>query len=191
MKTLIFYAHPDTQGHCSTILARTEKVLAQKGIEYEKFDLYKTGYDPVLHENEHFTAGNRDISPGNVSIQEKISASEKMIFIYPLWWATMPAVLKGFFDKVLTPRFAYRYEGMIPRKLLKEKRALVFITSGSPLWYLWLTGNRPKKLIKKDILGFCGIKAKIVQIGSCRKWKEEKIPKLNNITEAALENFLN
>jgi len=189
-KVLVVYAHPQVEGHCSTLLSEVRKILSEKKADYEILDLYGKNYDPALHENELFTSGNRDISGDNLAIQEQIKNSSRFIFVYPVWWSSMPASLKGFFDRVLTPRFAYRYEGMIPKKLLTGKKALVFMTSGSPKIYLWLTGNRPKKLIKRDILGFCGIKAKVVQIGGCRKWKEEKIPGLKKIVGRELEKFM-
>jgi len=186
MKIPIFYAHPATDGHCSYILKRVREELAKKNLAHELYDLYSVSYDPLLHEDEHYTAGRYEISPQNKAIQEAIKESKWIIFIYPIWWGSMPAVLKGFFDRVLTSHYAFRYKWNIPWGLLRGKRAIVIITSGSPLWYLWLTGNRPKRLIKSDILGFCGIRAKVFQVGNCRKFEEKKKMKLARIAERAV-----
>jgi NAD(P)H dehydrogenase (quinone) len=186
MKTLVIYAHPYTQGYCSTILEEVETILKNKKNDYEIIDLYRLGYDPILHENEHFTAGNRDISAENISYQEKIKNSDLLIFIYPVWWGTMPAILKGFCDRVLTPRFAYRYEGAIPQRLLKGKRAIVFMTSGSPVAYFWISGNRPWLNIKWDILWFCGISSRVVQFGRCRKFDPAMAGRLKKKVQSTL-----
>ena len=89
----------------------------------------------------------------------------------------MPAVLKGFFDRVFTPRFAFRYKGIRPIGLLKNK-ALVLMTAGSPLLLFKTTGNRPKILIKHDILGLSGVRAKVVQFTGCRALQDKKLAKV-------------
>ncbi len=186
MKILIVYAHPKTKGHCPKILEKTIEELVARNIPYEVLDLYKMNYDPILREDEHYTSGNRNISAENLSIQKKIIGSNHFIFIYPIWWGAMPAILKGFFDRIITPGFGYRYENVLPKKLLKGKKAIVIMTSGGPIWYSYLRGNRPKKNIKNDILEFCGIKTKVYQIGKCRKLDDEKISKLNKVVQKAV-----
>lgn len=172
MAALIIYAHPQTPGHNRLILEETERQLKQAKQAYEVIDLYKMGFDPVLHENEHYTAGNKDISPPVKEIQGKISRAERMLFIYPIWWGSMPAMLKGFFDKVLTTRFAYKFKKLhwvpfgIPVPFLKGKKAVVIATGGSPWYifrfYLW---SRASTQVIRDILGFCGIKGRFFYFG--------------------------
>ena len=164
MKPVIVYAHPQTEGHCSFLLKQIRRM--SKG--HILIDLYKESYDPVLHESEHYTSGNKEVAGETRRLQDLISQSEPLVFIYPVWWGSMPAVLKGFFDRVMLPGFAYRYVHGVPVGLLKGKRAIVFQTLGGPLLYYWVTGNRPKKSIQKDILGFCGVRAKVHQFGRCR-----------------------
>mgnify|MGYP001597379316 CR=1 FL=1 len=179
MKILIIYAHPNTIGHCSTILKEVQANLDSKNIEYELIDLYKIKYDPILHENEHYTAGNFNITKQNQGIQEKIRQTNKFIFIYPVWWNTMPAVLKGFFDRILTPHFAYYFKGRMPIKLLKGKKALVFITlSSTNILSYFFMGDRAKKIIKKEILGFCGINSRVYKIGNATNLTEKQIKKI-------------
>jgi len=114
-------------------------------------------YDPVLKASEHYTAGGKEISKQNLDIQKKIKKADQLIFIYPVWWYSPPAILKGFLDRILTSPFAYKYTKGIPRGQLKDKRAIVFCTTGGPTWYYWFSGNLPKRSIK-TILSFCGIK---------------------------------
>ena len=101
---------------------------------------------------------------------------------------SMPAMMKGFIDRTLTNRFAYEFKGKRPVGLLDNK-SLVFITSGSPLFLLRLTGNRPKKMIKKDMLGFCGIDARVVQFGGCRKLTKQKARMIIDRVDKEMKDF--
>jgi len=188
MKTLIIYAHPNTPGHCSYILEQVKAKLDTK--EYEILDLYKIKYDPVLHENELYTAGGEDISKQDLEIQNKIKRSNHLIFIYPVWWGSMPAILKGFFDKVFKNGFAFKFKDKKGVGLLKDKTATIFITSGaSKLVYLLFLGNIPKKIIKRLILGFCGIKSKFYHIGNCTIINEKKKQEIKKVVNKALNEI--
>ena len=183
--TLIIYAHPKTTGHCSKVLEYVTERL--KGHDYELIDLYRLNYDPVLYENELYTAGNKEISVQNKNFQEKVKKADKLIFIYPVWWGSMPAILKGFFDRVFVPGFAFRYsKAGIPKGLLPGKSAAVFITSGGNRFLYWLIGNRPVKLIKKDILGFFAIKSKVFLIDNARKLSKEKESNIKSTVDKGL-----
>lgn len=189
MKSLIIYAHPATEGHCSAILKEVKSNLEAKKIKYDIIDLYRIKYDPILHESEHYTAGNRNISGQNRKFQRMISNSDLLIFIYPIWWGSMPAILKGFFDRVLTSGFAFRYEKGRPVSMLKGKKAIVFTTSGGPLWAYRLSFNMPKRVMNNFILRFCGINPKYCQIGSCTRFSKEKVPKIKKFVRTRLASI--
>jgi NAD(P)H dehydrogenase (quinone) len=174
MSTLIIFAHPENEGHNSAILAEVLSFLDKKKETYELLDLYKQNFDPILKKEELYTSGQRNISKEVLDIQEKIKNNPHLIFIYPIWWGTMPAVMKGFFDRVLTSRFAFVYEKGFPKGLLKNKAA-VFATSGAPILVSRIfQSGRSSKLISNDILGFCGIKNRVFQLGNANADKLEK-----------------
>jgi len=194
-KTLVIYAHPDTGGHCSIIKEEVKKALERFKIDYELIDLYKIGYDPILHEKEHYTRGKRDVSVQNQKFQEKIRESDELIFIYPIWWNSMPAILKGFFDRVFTARFAFIYKNPwyspipVPIGLLKGKNAIVFITSGATnLLSMIFQGFRAQKIMKNDILRFCGIKSKVYQLGNANDLTEKNIKRIKKTVERAISS---
>lgn len=87
--------------------------------------------------------------------------AEHLVFVYPTWWATMPALLKGFLDRVLVPGFAFREDkhspsGYVP--LLKGRSAQIITTMDSPGWvHRFLHGRAGDRAMKRGILGFCGI----------------------------------
>lgn len=176
-QTLIIYAHPKTKGHNPLILKEVTARLKEAKEPYRLVDLYALDYDPLLSEKEHYTSGGRDISEQNKAFQEKIASAKRLILIFPLWWGGPPAILKGFFDRVLTNHFAYRYKPLPfpilglrarPQGLLKGKKAAVFITVGSPRWIHTLyTRNSLQFSLRYNILGFCGIRTRSFTMGDC------------------------
>jgi len=186
MKVLIVYSHPGSEGYCPLILQQTVSKLQEKGIEFEILDLYKMKYDPILHESELYTKKPFEISKLNLEIQRKIKESEKLIFIYPVWWGTMPAMSKGFFEKVFTPGFAFNFKAGVPIKLLKGK-ASVINTRGSPRVATWFLGDTANKHITKDILGFFGIKTKTLSLYGATSLKDSKIEELSKLVDKAID----
>jgi NAD(P)H dehydrogenase (quinone) len=173
-KVLIVYAHPGGKGHNAHILDELLARLKEQKQAYTIVDLYKEKFDPVLSMKEMSVRADKKVLTKH---QELIAASDKIIFIYPIWWGTMPAVMKGFFDKNLSSGFAFRYTKLPfplfglkarPIGLLQGKKAVVFMTTGGPVWVnKLLLGNRHEKLIKKSVLGFCGIQSKALTLGNC------------------------
>lgn len=188
MKTLIIYAHPNVEGHCSYILKEVISNLKNKKIEFELIDLYKKEYDPILHENELYSAKRKNISKINLEYQKKIKKSEMQIYIYPIWWGSMPAILKGFFDKVFVGGFSFKYVNNFPIGLLKNKKAIVISTSGAPSFFYKYIDRTPIKLIKRLILGFCGIKTKFYLIGNCKRLSDKKKNTIKNLIKKIIKN---
>lgn len=98
----------------------------------------------------------------------------------------MPAILKGFFDRVLTPGFAFRYMDGKVRGLLKGRKAIIFTTSGSAKFLYTLTLNIPKRMIATVILRFCGIRSSYYQIGGCSRLDSKRSEIIVKVVEKAL-----
>jgi NAD(P)H dehydrogenase (quinone) len=184
-KILIVYSHPDKESYNKEILTKTIEILKEKKIDYQVLDLYKMKFNPILEKEEL----NRIISNETKEIQNKIKESNKLIFIYPIWWGTMPAILKGFCDRVFTPGFAYKYINSIPRGLLKNKKALVLTTSGAPKIYNLLTCNKFTKGLIKNILSFCGIASSSYIFSSALNIEKDKL-NIQKFTEKKVNKFL-
>ena len=190
MNTIIIYSHPNKKGNNGEILKNVEASLKERNEKYELIDLYSQKYRPVLEEKELYTQGNYFKSKKTLEFQKKISKSKKIIVIYPVWWNNMPAILKGFFEKVITPRFAFKYKvyfGWLPVPLgLLDGKAAVFLTTNSPKWVYWLIqGRRASKTIKKDILGFSGIKTKVFHLDNALKLEKNK-PRIKKLVKKGL-----
>ncbi len=187
---LIIYAHPNKLGHCGLILSEVKKGLEEKKVPFEILDLYEMGYDPVLRPEEHYTSGNREISEENRKIQEMIKNEDRFIFIYPTWWNGPPAILKGFLDRVMLPRFAFVYEGGLPKPLLKG-RAVVFTSTGAPrLIARFYNKDGAVKMLTRDTLRFCGISSKGFVIDKALKLNEAQERKISDKVKKGLKYLI-
>ena len=195
MKILIIYSHPGSRGFSSCFLEKSIKILKEKKVDFEVLDLYKMNYNPVLRPEELYTAGNKEISGQNQQMQEKIKLADSLIFIYPVWWGSMPAILKGFIDRVFTPGFAFKYNKekllkFIPDKLLDDKKILVFVSSGGPK-LLYKIILDPVKLINKFfVFGFFSSKTVTQQIYGAQKLDEKKIKEIDGFVKDGINWIL-
>lgn len=187
MKTIIVYAHPEHESHAQFTLKSVEEKLNSKNEQYEIIDLYKIKFNPVLSKSDLYEGKTKGSAKDVVKMQQKITDAEHLIFIYPMWWNGMPAILKGFIDRVFSSGYAFKYVGVLPQGLLHGKRASVFVSTGSKklITYLFL-GNRFKKNATKDIFGFCGIKAKVYQVDEAYALNDKQKEKIRKNVEKAL-----
>lgn len=114
---------------------------------------------PLLRTSEDFRTG----TPSDVisRCQAEIGWADHIVIVFPLWLGSMPALLKGFFEQVLRPGFAFAQgKGRrFPAKLLKGKSARVIVTMGMPgLFYRWYLRAHSLKSLERNILGFCGLR---------------------------------
>lgn len=108
MKTII-YVHPWDKSYNNAILTSIINDLEIKEEKFYVIDLYKDNFNPVYSTEELrlFSKGETPY-PLVKEYQSKIKESSELIFIFPIWWYDVPAILKGFLDKVLLPQFAYK-----------------------------------------------------------------------------------
>lgn len=190
--TLIIFAHPGSEGHNVFILSKVKESLIKRGESFEVLDLYKMGFDPVLKKGELYSSKDKFIDEKILGIQEKIINAKKLIFIYPVWWNGPPAILKGFFDRVFASKFAFKYVKILnwfyaPKPLLKGKKAVIFVTTGAPKILSWLVqGFRGSRIVKSDILRFCGIRSRIFRYGPANRISEDVKVKLSSLVEKGL-----
>jgi putative NADPH-quinone reductase len=111
-------------------------------------------FDPVLHEGfERVQALEPDLQRAHESMTE----ADHIVLIFPLWLGTLPAIMKGFLERVLQPRLVEPAKQGKFVKLLKGKSARVIITMGMPGFvYRWWFGAHALKMLERNILGFLG-----------------------------------
>lgn len=167
--------HPDKESFCSSLADAYCEGAKKAGVELRRTDLADMDFDPILHRG--YTE-IQPLEPDLDKVQQDILWAEHLVFAYPIWWATMPALLKGFLDRVFLPGFAFKYKEDSPwwDKLLKGRSARMITTMDAPLLYFWLVNfNSGHRAMKKATLEFCGIKpVKVTTFSQVKNSTEEK-----------------
>jgi putative NADPH-quinone reductase len=142
MKTLIIYNHPHEGSFCSAIRDAVESGLDAGGHEFKVIDLDKDGFDPVMREKDlsAFVQASRNpekeiegLDPLIQVYVNKMRWAERIVMIFPIWWMTMPAMTKGFIDKVIFPGLVYKMEGgKLVSQLSRLKQVVVITTMNTP-----------------------------------------------------------
>lgn len=147
MKPYIVLAHHEPQSFSGALKDAAIDVFASKGIETQLSDLYHMGFKPTANWSDFLSPRNPDylkygaeqrhayengnLAPDIVIEQQKLLESDLVIFIFPMWWHSVPAILKGWFDRVLTPGFSYGKNQTFANGPLKGKRAMLVFTTGA------------------------------------------------------------
>lgn len=132
MKHLVVIAHPNPESFNHAILETTVHALKLKGHNVVVRDLYAIDFQPVLKPQDT-AAMKAGQTPDDIKTeQEHIANADAITFIYPIWWTGMPAILKGYVDRVFSYGFAYAYGEQGIDKLLKGKKSLIINTHGTP-----------------------------------------------------------
>lgn len=180
-KIAVILGHPDADTFSGAVADAYATAAAEAGHEVEFIRLGELTFDPILHK------GYKEIQPLEPDlehIQQTVKEADHLCFVYPNWWSTMPALLKGMFDRMWLPGFAFNFDkerGRIVQHL-KGKTARVIVLSGShsPFGTWWRYGDFTNE-IQYGILEFAGIKTKVSVYGPCErvseaclgKWKQE------------------
>lgn len=121
-KILIINGHPDNESFCAELAVAYKKGAKLANYECKLVNLTDLNFDPILH---YGYKKRTELEPDLIEIQNDILNSNHLVFVYPTWWSTYPALLKGFIDRVFLPRFAFKYRenSLLWDKLLKGKTA--------------------------------------------------------------------
>jgi len=172
---LIINGHPDKESYCFALAERYKKGVEQSGGTCKLINLIDLDFNPIL------TFGYRKVSvlePDLIKAQQDIRDAIHLVLVYPTWWGTYPALLKGFMDRVFLPGYAFKYHKDDPfwDKLLKGKTARIITTMDSPLWYNFLVyRSAGHNSMKRAILEFCGVKpVKITAFAPIKSSNDEK-----------------
>ncbi len=173
-KILVINGHPDKESFCFALAESYKRGADSAGADCKLVHLVDLQFNPVL------TFGYRKVSelePDLVMMQEEILAADHLVFVYPNWWSTFPALLKGFVDRIFLPGFAFKYHDKNPfwDKLLTGKTARLIVTMDTPTWYYWLINkNAGHNAMKTGVLEFCGIKPVKISVFTTVKSSDDK-----------------
>ncbi|MDO5105888.1 NAD(P)H-dependent oxidoreductase [Capnocytophaga sp.] len=178
-ETIVIYAHPYEKSFNYAILQETEKILKNRGGAYRTIDLYAEKFNPVYSKEELalFSKGEA-LDPQVLRYQQYLKQAKRLIFIFPIWWGNVPAIVKGFFDKVFLKTLAYEETklGTLKGKLTNIEQAFIITTATAPTFYLkFFSGDAIRKIVINHTLKSVGVKkGKWLNCGAANKITDEK-----------------
>jgi NAD(P)H dehydrogenase (quinone) len=172
-KILVLVGHPDSESFNKRIADCYADGAREKGHEVKRVNLGDLQFDPILRKGYKII---QELEPDLKQLQEDIKWCEHLVIVYPSWWSTMPSLLKGMFDRIWLPGFAFHFHphGYWWDGLLKGRTARVFVTSDSHWLLARIIFGDSTNEIKRGILWFAGIKASISKIGGLKHASEAK-----------------
>ncbi|KRF06772.1 NAD(P)H dehydrogenase [Paenibacillus sp. Soil766] len=155
MNHLIVYAHPRKESFNHAIMETTVQSLRQKGHEVNVRDLYAMEFQPVISSSEILGSVGEEIKKE----QEYLIWADVITFIYPIWWTGLPAIVKGYIERVFSYGFAYRYVNGEQKGLLKGKKAIIINTQGKSHSQYAASGMDKALILTSDIgiFEYCGL----------------------------------
>jgi NAD(P)H dehydrogenase (quinone) len=160
MKWYVLLAHPNPGSFNHAVCNAFLNGLKKAGAVYTLNDLYASNFKPLMAGDDFNQFGDNGELPGDVlAEQEKVDSVDALAFIYPVWWNEAPAILKGWFDRVLSKGWAYDIGAAGEFKaLLKLKKVVILNTADNPIELLEDIGlNQAARLTKAEgTFLFCG-----------------------------------
>ena len=164
MRILYIYCHPLPESFHAAIRAKALDALAHAGHQVDLLDLYAENFNPVLSETArrhyHDTSQNQ---MGLESYVERLKSAEAIVLQFPTWCFGLPAMLKGFFDRMIMPGVAFDLSdpAHVKPMLLNIKRIVGIVTYGRPRYMaLWMC-DPPRNIVKRYVRWFTGRKARV------------------------------
>ncbi len=161
-RILVLLAHPDSGSLNAALAERYCKSARDQGAEVVYLQLGTMQFDLVLRKGY---SDDQSLEPDLQDAQEKIEWAQQLVIFSPLWWGSIPALFKGFIDRVFLPGWAFTYVGKMPKGLLTGRNAHVVTTMDSPgFWYRIKNRNSLQRTLGSVTLAFCGFKTSFTML---------------------------
>jgi NAD(P)H dehydrogenase (quinone) len=168
MRVLLVRCHPRGDSFNAALRDVAIQALATAGHDVDQRDLYAERFDPVLSTQER--GAYSDAVPLAPDVEDHVAAlrhAEALLLIYPTWWFGMPAMLKGWLDRVWLPDVAFQLGGpkvMVPL-LTNIRRIGIVTTYGSPRWLLWWVGWPDRRIVRRGLRPLCAPGCRVEWMG--------------------------
>ena len=171
MHVLLVYCHPQPNSFCAALRDTAALSLRAANHTVEIHDLYADGFAPAMRADErdryYGDAPNLDGIEAHIAA---LQSADALLLVYPTWWFGLPAMLKGWFDRVWIPGVAFRLRkvGGLERRLVNIRRIGVVTTYGAPRWLLWFIGWPDRRVVKHGFRPLCARRCRLDWIALTR-----------------------
>lgn len=155
---LLILGHPSENSFCNALLDAYRKGVESAGAHCKTIYVNRLNFDVNLADG-YKTGDAMQPEEDLVASQELIKWADHVVMAYPNWWGFMPAVTKGFIDRIFLPGFAFKHHSgkVFPEKLLAGKSMRLLVTMDTPKWWFYLIYRASQYQILKDIVfGYVG-----------------------------------
>lgn len=186
MRALIVHGHPDPSSFNRALVDSAVTGLEQGGHTCEVLDLYALGYTAGMSRSEHLAYASADpiLDPMVAGHARSLTACEVLVFVYPTWWGSVPAIVKGWIERTLVPGLAFGLDERTGRisPVLTQIRHIVGITTyGSPRWYVKVINDAGRRSVLRSLRMCTGVRTKTTWL---------PLYDLDGITESERARFL-
>ena len=164
MRVLVVYCHPVETSFHAALHQEVVRNLQAAGHEVDDCDLYAEGFDPVLSREERL--GYHEVPTNQLPLMpyiERLRRAEAIVFCFPTWCFGLPAMLKGYFDRLFMPGVAFDLSdpANVKPMLTHIKRLSAVVTYGRPRWVAWYMGDPPRKIVTRYMRRLTGPQARV------------------------------
>jgi NAD(P)H dehydrogenase (quinone) len=164
MHVLVVYCHPVETSFAAALHEEVVRNLEAAGHTVDDCDLYAEGFDPVMSREERLRY--HDVPANQAPLADyvaRLRRADALVFCFPTWCFGLPAMLKGFWDRLLMPGVAFDISdpGDVKPMLTHIKRIAAVVTYGRPRWMAWYMGDPPRKMVTRYLKRLTGNTARV------------------------------
>lgn len=170
MRTALVVAHPNPEAFTHHLAERAHSGLEVAGHDVTTIDLAADGFRAAMTPDERraYHSETPIVDPQIARYAQIVTGVDALVFVYPTWWGGLPAILKGFLDRVMVPGVGFRFDertGKVKPGLTNVRRIVGVSTYGSPRWYVAAMTDNGRRSLTRNLRLSCGIRARTTWVG--------------------------
>ena len=170
MRTLVVLSHPVATSFSHACCEAAVRGLQSAGHDVTVLDLYAMGFQPAMSAAERrvYDSGDPILDPLVAESVAAVRAAEMLVFVYPTWWSGLPAIMKGWLERVMVPGVGFRFDersGKVKPSLEHVRRIVGISTYGSPRPYVLAVNDNGRRILTRALRVSCGLRTRATWLG--------------------------
>ena len=159
MRVLAVFCHPRRNSFTGALLDAFAAGVGEAGHELELADLHREGFDPRFRPEDYAQFRAEPMPEEVLAEQRRVERADAFAFVFPVWWWSFPAMLKGWIDRVWSEGWAYTFTAERSKGLLRDRPTVLLgsAATGAPTYRKYRYDEAMRVQIETGILGYCGI----------------------------------